>query len=395
MENVKDIYFSLCGINSNNGYIILVIKNNGQDYIFYANNENDIIERIKNEKYKELNGIYISNIVSKELLKRINEIIDVIIYISPENIVEFENVKYCNLFIEYQNLTRPLKSVIELSEHNKYFKECFNTLSKKYKSNAKSIKKLIDMNILEVKNDDLIFTKCGNLIFLDDINKCGEIIIKDSSVHNSLYFTVEKNFKGPLFGLIHEVEKYLISIIPDVQVRNSTHSKIFKLLDVSTIKQIILYCVCYNDFFKNETIEIELTQSSLNISFLESESIIIKKFFEYYIDKRISYDELQKECDKKQLFINLKKNSKKYVKLKILLSENIQDIDDDLDNLDFEIIFFAKNNHNFTRKMIDQTFKISPRNSNVRIKKLISKNILKSSGIGKAIRYNFNYDSSY
>ena len=77
------------------------------------------------------------------------------------------------------------------------------------------------------------------------------------------------------------------------------------------------------------------------------------------------------------------------------MSENIQEIDDDLDNLDLEIIQFAKNNPNFTRKMIDQTFNISPRNSNIRIKKMIDKNIFKSGGIGKAIRYNFNDDSNY
>ena len=395
MKNVRDIYFSLCGINNEDGYMILVEKNNGQDYIFYAKNDNDVIERIKNENVSKLCAIYISNIVSNELLIKLNKITDILIFISPENKVEFQNVKYCNQFVEYQNITKPLKNTIKLSEYNKYFKECFNNLSNKYKSNAKAIKKLIDMKIIEFKNDDVFFTKYGNLIFVDDINKCGEIIIKDSSVYNSLYFTIEKNFRGPLLGLIDEVTKYLINIIPDVQVRNSTHSKIFKLLDVNTIKNIILYCICHNDFIIRENIEVEFTRTSLNISFLESDSSIIKNFFEYYFNQKITYDELYKECNKNKTFITIKKNNKKQIKIRIFLSENIQEIDDDLDNLDLEIIQFAKNNPNFTRKMIDQTFNISPRNSNIRIKKMIDKNIFKSDGIGKAIRYNFNDDSNY
>lgn len=395
MKNVRDIYFSLCGINNEDGYMILVEKNNGQDYIFYAKNDNDVIERIKNENVSKLSAIYISNIVSNELLIKLNKITDILIYISPENKVEFRNVKYCNQFVEYQNITKPLKNTIKLSEYNKYFKECFNNLLNKYKSNAKVIKKLIDMKIIEFKNDDVFFTKYGNLIFVDDINKCGEIIIKDSSVYNSLYFTIEKNFRGPLLGLIDEVTKYLINIIPDVQERNGTHSKIFKLLDVNTIKNIILYCICHNDFIIRENIEVEFTRTSLNISFLESDSSIIKNFFEYYFNQKITYDELYKECNKNKIFITNKKNNKKQIKIRIFLSENIEENDDDLDNLDLEIIQFAKNNPYFTRKMIDQTFNISPRNSNIRIKKMIDKNIFKSDGIGKAIRYNFNDDSNY
>ena len=173
MKNVRDIYFSLCGINNEDGYMILVEKNNGQDYIFYAKNDNDVIERIKNENVSKLSAIYISNIVSNELLIKLNKITDILIFISPENKVEFQNVKYFNQFVEYQNITKPLKNTIKLSEYNKYFKECFNNLSNKYKSNAKAIMKLIGMKIIEFKNDDVFFTKYGNLIFVDDINKCG------------------------------------------------------------------------------------------------------------------------------------------------------------------------------------------------------------------------------
>ena len=92
MKNVRDIYFSLCGINNEDGYMILVEKNNGQDYIFYAKNDNDVIERIKNENVSKLSAIYISNIVSNELLIKLNKITDILIYISPENKVEFRNV---------------------------------------------------------------------------------------------------------------------------------------------------------------------------------------------------------------------------------------------------------------------------------------------------------------
>ena len=60
------------------GGVILVEKNNGQDYIFYAKNDNDVIERIKNENVSKLCAIYISNIVSNELLIKLNKITDIL-----------------------------------------------------------------------------------------------------------------------------------------------------------------------------------------------------------------------------------------------------------------------------------------------------------------------------
>lgn len=395
MKSIKDLFFSLCEINNEDGYTILFKKNNNKDYIIYVENENEIIERVKQENFNEINAIYISNIISNELLIKLNEIANFSIFISPKNEVEFQNVKYCDEFIDFQNKSKQLKNIKELGEYNKYFKECFNILSNKSQKDEEVIKKLIEMKIIEFKNDDVFFTKYGNLIFANDINKCPEITIKDSSVHNSLYFTLEKSISGPLFELIDEVTKYLINIVPDVQVRNSTHSKIFKLLDLNTIKNIILYCICNNDFTLRDKIEVEFTRTSLNLAFLETDDSTIKNFLEYYFNQKFSYDELYKKCEQKKISVRIKKNNKKQVILRILLSDNIQELDDDLDNLDLDIIMFAKNNPNFTRKMIDQTFNICPRNSNIRIKKMIDKNILKSSGISKAIRYNYNDYSNY
>lgn len=389
------MYFELCKRNDKDGNMILVEKNNSQDYMFYANNDNEIIERIRNENPKEITNIFISNIVSNDLLIRIKEIVSVPIYISLENEIEFQDVKYSNQFGDYQKINEIIKKTIELTKYNKYFKECFNNLSDRFKSNEKVINKLVDIKIIEFNNADASFTNYGKIIFESDTSVNNEIIIKDSSVHNSLYFTLEKSFNGPLFEIVSETTKYLISIIPNVQVRNSTHSKIFKLLDENIIKKIVLYCVCHNDFMKNKTLEIEFTQTSLNISFLESEYTNIEKFFEYYMKQKLSYNALYKECNKKQIFISSKRINKNRIKLKILLSKDMQETDEFFDDLDYEIIQFAKNNHNFTRKMIDQTFNISPRNSNMRIKKMLTKNILKSSGISKAIRYNFNDNSEH
>lgn len=389
------MYFELCKRNDKDGNMILVEKNNSQDYMFYANNDNEIIERIRNENPKEITNIFISNIVSNDLLIRIKEIVSVPIYISLENEIEFQDVKYSNQFGDYQKINEIIKKTIELTKYNKYFKECFNNLSDRFKSNEKVINKLVDIKIIEFNNADASFTNYGKIIFESDTSVNNEIIIKDSSVHNSLYFTLEKSFNGPLFEIVSETTKYLISIIPNVQVRNSTHSKIFKLLDENIIKKIVLYCVCHNDFMKNKTLEIEFTQTSLNISFLESEYTNIEKFFEYYMKQKLSYNALCKECNKKQIFISSKRINKNRIKLKILLSKDMQETDEFFDDLDYEIIQFAKNNHNFTRKMIDQTFNISPRNSNMRIKKMLTKNILKSSGISKAIRYNFNDNSEH
>ncbi len=393
MKNVRDIYFTLYKIDDKFGYIVLLTKTNGQDYMFYANNENEILERIKNENSKEVSEIYIPNKVSREIILKITEIMNVTIYISPQNNFKLKNVKYCYKFSENEISTKTSRSVIELSKYNNHFKECFDNLLYKYRSNEKIIEKLMNLEIIDFEKDKAIFLQYGKLIFDENNDICREVIVKDTSVHNLLYFTVEKKISGPLFKLINDTTSYLMDMIPSVQERISTHSKIFKLLDASIVEKIILYCICNNDFIKNETVEIELTQTSLNVLFLENDLTNIKRFFEYYTNKKISYDVLCKECKKKRIPIDIRKNGMKQVRLKIFLNKNIQEMDDDLDDLDFEIILFAKNNPNFTRKMIDQAFSISPRNSNIRIKKMIGKNILKASGNSKAICYNFNNDS--
>lgn len=390
MKNVKDIYFTLSVINNLEGHVVLVLKNNNKDYIFYAQNENETIERLKEDNPQEINSIYISNSVDQQFINNLIKTTNATIYVSPNNNLELSNVIFANEFIYYQNITKPYKDALSLCGNNKYFKECFDNLSLKYKSNVKALKKLEELEMIKYNNDEIMLTENGQIVFSN--TNC-EIIIKDSSVYNSLYFSTEKNFKSPLFSLAQEVTNYLINIIPNVQERSNTHSKIFKLLDSKIVNKIIMFCICFNNFQKNRKIEIELTNYSLNICLLETDSFIIKKFFEHYYNEKISYNELYNACKQKQVSIDFSKSNKGKIKLNIFLSKNISEMDDDLDNLDYEIILFAKNNSNFTRKMIDQIFNISPRNSNLRIKKMIDKNILKCDGFSRAIRYNYNSDS--
>ena len=89
MKNVRDIYFSICGINNEDGYMILVEKNNGQDYIVYAKNDNDVIERIKKLENTGLIEKYTA-IINQSALGR-----DLVAFIS----VRLEHPKYNEGFI--------------------------------------------------------------------------------------------------------------------------------------------------------------------------------------------------------------------------------------------------------------------------------------------------------
>lgn len=377
MTTIKDIYFQMCKIN-NKGHLVLLIKKSGLDLIFFSEKQDEILNFITSEDKNNITSIYISSIINKELVNEINKFVDIDIFISPENNIIDKNVKYCN---EFKN-----SKIDNLLKNNKYFKQCFDILLFKEKNEKRIINKLIDMQIIESKNNNLTFTNFGEQIFVDDFKK-REVIIKDSSVYNSLYYTVEKSFSGPLFKIIDDTINYLMTIIPNIQERTSLQSKVYKLIDISLIEKLVYYCICNNDFLKNDIVEIELTKTSLNVLFFKNDSMIIKKFFEYYSSNYISYENLVSDFKERKMEINKRTNNMKNVKIKILLANYILN-EDKLDDIDLEIILFAKNNPNFSRKMIDQTFNISSRNSNNRIKRLIDQNILKSHGISKATRYN-------
>ena len=62
---------------------------------------------------------------------------------------------------------------------------------------------------------------------------------------------------------------------------------------------------------------------------------------------------------------------------------------DDLDEIDYKIIEFARGIDYFKRSDIDERFHISNRNANYRLKKLILKGLLTIDGYGKTTKYSY------
>ena len=383
--DIFKIFYSLASVEKGEGNLVLVIYKNGtnNNYLFYAKNDEEIISRIKEEK-KEIDSIYISNNVSYELLKNLSEIASIKIFISSKQNYNLENVFYDNSFEKYYDLASPIRDVEELSRTNEVFKDYYSKKTKNLKSSAKAIKALLKEGILCDNKGKVELSDAGKLFFSNDYKYKRNIILKQTSMLNSLVYTKEMMLDGPLSKLMGDTTREVYELIPEIQDRSQIRSSVHKVIDEKTVLLLIGYILSTNNYSYNKDIEITIDDSKIEVKYVYEKNHINEKLMKYIFDSDFSFETLDNYVESIGNLLEIK--TKKFLTT-ISLYFNLRKMSSGLDPLDYLIIDFAKNNNEFTRSTIDKTFLISPRNSNLRLKKLIENDYIVANGVGKAIRY--------
>ncbi|MCH5180326.1 MAG: hypothetical protein J1F32_03870 [Erysipelotrichales bacterium] len=378
MDKLKNYYFALCDLKRNSTEFSVLLIINGKCAIINAKDEIELCSMLY-YYYNQTNltDIYISNKLSLDTLISIHRLIDATIHISPINQYNLEWIKYEENFLKPNDINNIL-------ETEKAFEIFFNENFQSQKE-EEIIKKLKKYYILQGNKSDIRLSNIGNILFSSNYEFDRDIIVENLYFNNALSYTLEHHFSGPITLSAKNIVNYLYDKMPFFQERIHLKSKSYKPINKTQLNDLIYYCLCMNDYTKNYPIEIKLLPVSISISFRETNSIIWKKVYNNFF----SSQQINNICEyfKKNKFYVEQSIKKDKTTIKILYNENINKFYPDLDVIDYEIIQLAQNHENFTRHMVDKFLDISPRNSNIRLKKIIEKGIISADGNGKAIKY--------
>lgn len=396
MKDLKQIFWTLCETNLKNNesealfLVLMCFEDCSNDLIFFAKSIDDIIQKTSALRNFKIIDIYISGKPSVALVKDIYKEFHCLIHIRN---VDRNYPKY--VMIEQNenqnmNLIKNIESLKYLSAIENNFKEFYKKQTQKNITAEILIKDLLKKHILtEDKNCNLILTDLGNIIFANSANNI--VRITEKEINNKLSYKYITNFNGPLIEIHDKLVKYIYEILPNYQIRASLQSVIKKPISLGILNELISYIFSMNDYELNAPINIELSPIDICFDYYEKSKSELKSFFETYFEL-VNQDTLFSKIINNNLKIEKHTKNKNHVFIKILYNKNIENYDCNLDNIDYAILNIAKNNGLFTRSIIDKELKISPRNSNIHLSKLVKNGYINISGIGKATKYSIKHN---
>ena len=396
MKNLKQIFWTLCETNLKNNesdditLVLVCFEDALNDLIFFAKSIDDIIQKTSSLCNSKITNIYISGMPSVAFVKDIYKGFHCLIHIRN---VDRKYPKY--VMIEQNenqntNLIKNIESLKYLFAIENNFKEFYNKQTQKNITDEILINDLFKKHILtEDKNCNLILTDLGKLVFSKNANNIVKITEKE--INNKLSYKYITNFNGPLIEIHNKLVKYIYEILPNYQIRTSLQSVIKKPISLDILNELISYIFSTNDYESNVPINIELSPIDICFDYYEKSSSELMHLFKTYFEL-VNQKVLFSKIINNNLKIEKHTKNKNHIFIKILYNRNIENYDCNLDNIDYAILNIAKNNGLFTRSIIDKELKISPRNSNIHLSKLVKNGYINISGIGKATKYSIKHN---
>lgn len=396
MKNLKQIFWTLCETNLKNNesdditLVLVCFEDALNDLIFFAKSIDDIIQKTSSLCNSKITNIYISGMPSVAFVKDIYKEFHCLIHITN---VDRKYPKY--VMIEQKenqntNLMKNIESLKYLSAIENNFKEFYNKQTQKNITDEILTNDLVKKHILtEDENCNLILTDLGKLVFSKNANNIVKITEKE--INNKLSYKYITNFNGPLIEIHDKLVKYIYEILPNYQIRASLQSVIKKPISLDILNELISYIFSMNDYESNAPINIELSPIDICFDYYEKSSSELIPLFKTYFEL-VNQEVLFSKIINNNLKIEKHTKNKNHIFIKILYNRNIENYDGSLDNIDYAILNIAKNNGLFTRSIIDKELKISPRNSNIHLSKLVKNGYISISGIGKATKYSIKHN---